>query len=74
VFQFVQASLRLSFDAARRVLSIDRPTLPSFLQHLELRNLDLPGGRIDLRFDSRPAGVAVTVLRQDSDLAVSVVR
>jgi glycogen debranching enzyme len=74
VFQFIQASLRLSFDAARRVLSIDRPTLPSFLQHLELRNLDLPGGRIDLRFDSRPAGVAVTVLRQDSDLAVSVVR
>jgi glycogen debranching enzyme len=76
VFQFIQACLRLSYDAGRRVLTVHRPFLPAFLRHLEFHNLELPCGRMDLRFDRGPAGVTVTVLGQDqnTDLAVRVIR
>jgi glycogen debranching enzyme len=74
VFQMIQASARLIVDAGRRVLTIDRAGLPPFLTFMRLLNLELPFGRIDLLFERRPLDVNVTVLRQQGDFEVSVLK
>jgi glycogen debranching enzyme len=74
VFHFIQACLRLSVDAERRRLTIDRATLPPFLTYLRLRDLTLPFGAIDLLFEQHPLDVSVTVLRKDGDFDVRVLK
>jgi glycogen debranching enzyme len=74
VFQLIQASLRLSVDATRNLLSIDRATLPPFLTFLRLLNVELPFGRVDLLFEQQPLDVSVTVLRKQGQFTVRVIK
>jgi glycogen debranching enzyme len=74
VFHLIQASLRLSVDADRNLLSIDRATLPPFLTFLRLLNVELPFGRVDLLFEQQPIDVSVTVLRKQGQFAVRVIK
>jgi glycogen debranching enzyme len=74
VFHLIQACLRLSVDADRRRLTIDRATLPPFLTYLRLRDLSLPFGAIDLLFEQHPLDVSVTVMRKDGDFEVRVIK
>ena len=74
VFHLLQSCLRLTVDAPKRELSIERPILPPFLTSLRFLNLELPFGEIDLRFEQHPFDVAVTVLRQRGDFDVRVVK
>ena len=74
VFQFVQACLRLSLDAPNRRLCISRATLPPFLTHATIRNLDLPFGKADLLFERHPRDVGVTVLSKTGDFDIAVVK
>src|SRR5262249_27183131 len=72
VFHLIQACLRLSIDAARRQVSIERATLPPVLNYLKLLDLELPFGSLDLLFERRPVDVAAIVLRQQGDFEVRV--
>ncbi len=74
VFHLLQACLRLSPGPDHRTLRITDPILPPFLKHLRLFNLELPGGAVDLLFEQRGDGVAVTVLDQRGDVSVDVVK
>jgi len=74
VFHLIQACLRLSVDAGRRLLIIDRATLPPFLTFLRLHDVDLPFGRVDLQFEQQPLDVSVTVLRRQGDFNVRVIK
>ncbi len=74
VFHLIQASLRLSTDAADRRLVIDRASLPPFLTYLRLMNLALPFGSIDLLFEQHLLDVSVTVLRKHGDFEVRVIK
>ncbi len=74
VFQLLQSCLHLSVHADGRLLSIDRPIVPPFLTFLRFLNLELPFGKVDLLFEQRPMDVAVTVLRQDGDFDVQVIK
>jgi glycogen debranching enzyme len=74
VFQLVQACLRLSVDADRHRLSIQRSILPPFLSYLRLLNLELPFGSADLLFEQHPLDVSVTVLRKQGDFEVRVIK
>ena len=74
VFHCLQSCVRLSLDASGGVLSIDRPMLPPFLTYLRFLNLELPFGTVDLLFEQRPLGVAVTVLRQHGEFNVRVTK
>jgi len=56
------------------VLTIDRAGLPPFLTFMRLLNIELPFGSIDLLFERRPLDVNVTVLRQQGDFEVSVLK
>jgi len=74
VFHLVQSGLRLSIDRQARELSIDRPVLPPLVTYLRLLNLQLPFGTVDLLFDQRSRDVAVTVLRQQGDFDVRIIK
>jgi glycogen debranching enzyme len=69
----LQATLGLEmFDGSREV-AFYRPMLPSFIEHVHLRNLRLHGASVDVMLHRYGEGVAVTVTRRDGD-AVVVVR
>jgi glycogen debranching enzyme len=74
VFQLVQACLRISVDAHGGRVSVDRAILPPFLTSLQLLNLELPFGRVDLLFEQQPLDVGVTVLRKDGHFEVRVIK
>jgi glycogen debranching enzyme len=74
VFQLIQACTKLSVDADRRLVSIDRARLPPFLTYLRLNDVALPFGRIDLLFEQQPLDVSVTVLRKQGEFAVRVIK
>jgi glycogen debranching enzyme len=74
VFHLLQSCLRLSVDAAARMLSIDRPILPPFLTYVRFLNIELPFGDVDLLFERHQLDVAVTVLRQRGDFEVRVIK
>jgi glycogen debranching enzyme len=74
VFHLIQACLRLSVDADRRILSINRATPPPFLTFLRLMDVELPFGRIDLLFEQQPLDVSVTVLRKQGQFTVRVIK
>jgi len=74
VFQLLQSCLHLSVDAQARELSIDRPILPPVLTYLRVLNLQLPFGSVDLLFEQRPLDVAVTVLRQQGEFNIRIIK
>ena len=74
VFQLMQSCLRLSLDADRHRLSVERAILPPYLTYLKVIDLELPFGRIDLLFEQHPLDVSVTVLRKSGDFEVRVVK
>ena len=72
VFHLLQACLRLSLQSDRRTLQISHPILPPFLTYLRLRNVRVPEGAVDLLFEQRSEGVAVTVLDRRDDVAADI--
>ena len=74
IFHLLQSCLRMSVDADRRRLCLDRPTLPPFLTYIRLLNLHLAFGEVDLLLEQQPREVAVTVLRQQGDFEVLVMK
>jgi len=67
---FVQASLGLSFDPARRAVRFDRPDLPDFLDCLTLRDLSLGDARVSVLITRTPGEVSVTVIERQGDIHV----
>ena len=74
VFQLLQSCLRLSIDQHAGRLCINRATLPPFLRHLRIRNLDLPFGQADLLFERHPRDTGVTVLGKTGDFDITVLK
>ncbi|HEV3457938.1 MAG TPA: hypothetical protein VHG32_15345 [Thermoanaerobaculia bacterium] len=55
-------------------LCLDRPELPPILKRLEVRDLRIAGGSLDLAFRRHLRDVSVTVERKSGELEVVVVR
>ncbi|HWQ27835.1 MAG TPA: amylo-alpha-1,6-glucosidase, partial [Dehalococcoidia bacterium] len=68
----LQAMLGLRADAPNRQLRIVRPTLPYWLDHVQVRGLRVGRGYVDLRFFRRRGKVVVEVT--DSAGGISVVQ
>lgn len=73
VFMLLQAILGLEPDPRARVLRVT-PTLPEWLPELELRQLPVFDGTLDLRFWGSGEDSRVEVLRRQGDGAVEHVR
>ena len=66
----LQASLGLELLDRTGEVKFYRPMLPSFLDHVHLRNLKLSGGSVDVLLHRQDKNVAVTVTRREGDIVV----
>jgi glycogen debranching enzyme len=72
-FALLQASLGFEFDPTHSVIRLRNPSLPVFLNDVILRNLRLGHSSVDLRIRRHDAGISLQVLRNEGDIAVTVV-
>ena len=73
-FSLIEASLGLELDPRRHEVRFRNPSLPSFLDELTLRNLQLGGSSVDIRIRRHGDDVSLEVLRtRGARLQVSIV-
>jgi glycogen debranching enzyme len=68
----LQACLGLQIDAAEQLVSFRGPRLPESIDWLELRDLPVGTGRMDLKLQRYPQGVGIEVVRNDSGASVRI--
>jgi glycogen debranching enzyme len=73
VFLLLAAVLRMHVDAAARRVTVAARYLPPSLDSITIHDLDVAGARVDLHFERRAQGVAVTVPDKSGDVEVCVV-
>lgn len=69
-FQALQACLGLQIDGTRGLVQFVCPTLPPFLERVELRNLSVGTARLDLVLDRHENEVALRVARRTGEVEV----
>jgi glycogen debranching enzyme len=74
VFLLLQACLGLTIHAGENRLSFVHPVLPSFLSKLELHNLRVGQGRVDLLLLRHGHDVGINVLRRDGQVEIAMVK
>ena len=72
-FTLLEASLGLQFDTAANEIRLRNPRLPSFLDHVVLRNLRLKNSSVDLKVNRHATEVSVEILRRQGQVQVAVV-
>jgi glycogen debranching enzyme len=72
-FALLGAMLGMSFNHHTRQIRLTRPVLPAFLGEVEIRNLQLAHGSVDLLFRRHTRDVALNVLRKDGHVEVILV-
>ena len=72
VFLLLQAILGLSIDAWKERIMFTRPTLPDWLDHLELHDLRVRDGALDLRIVRGRRSAALEVIGKRGDVDVLV--
>ena len=72
-FTLIEASLGLEFDPAANEIRLRNPCLPTFLDEMVLRDLQLNDASIDIKLRRHPSSVSVEVLEQRGALQLSVV-
>jgi glycogen debranching enzyme len=73
VFFFLQACLGLSFERKNNKLCFSHPQLPDYLEWLEIRNLSVNHGTVDLRLRRHAQDVSINVLRKEGDVEITVI-
>ncbi|HEY8520941.1 MAG TPA: amylo-alpha-1,6-glucosidase [Gammaproteobacteria bacterium] len=66
----LQACLGLTFDPAAKIVRFERPVLPSWLQEVTLRGIQLCGQRVDVTLRRRDGEVLAGVLARTGDVRV----
>jgi glycogen debranching enzyme len=72
-FTLIEASLGLQFDPAANEIRLRNPRLPSFLDEVVLRNLQLKQSSVDLKVRRHSNEVSVEILERRGQIQVSVV-
>jgi glycogen debranching enzyme len=72
-FTLIEASLGLQFDPAANQIRLRNPRLPSFLDELVLRNLQLKQSSVDLKVRRHANEVSVEILERRGRVQVTVV-
>ncbi|MET0222588.1 MAG: amylo-alpha-1,6-glucosidase [Tardiphaga sp.] len=72
-FTLLEAALGIEFDAERGEIRFRNPRLPSFLNHVILRDLQLGDSRVDLCLRKHNDDVSLEVLRTRGKIQVSIV-
>ena len=74
VFLLLQSCLGLSINAPEGQISFCYPSLPDFLQEVEIKNLKVGEASIDLSLIRHVHDVGITVLRREGDVKVVTVK
>ena len=72
VFLLLQASLGMHIDGRQRKVQFEHPLLPEFLRELQICNIRVGDGSIDLAFQRHANDVSINVLRKEGDVHVNV--
>ena len=72
--ELLRSLLGLEIDAPRGELRLDAPTLPAWLEWVEVRGLAVGAGRVDLRFRRGRTGASLEVLDKQGPLEVLIRR
>ena len=72
-FSLIEAALGLEFDPQRREISLRDPRLPSFLEEVTLRNLQLAGSSADIKVRRHQSDVSLEILQTRGKVQVSIV-
>jgi glycogen debranching enzyme len=72
-FTLIEASLGLQFDPAANEIRLRNPRLPSFLDEVVLRNLQLQQSSVDLKVRRHANDVSVEILERRGQIQVSIV-
>jgi glycogen debranching enzyme len=72
-FTLLEAALGLEFDARRGEIRLRNPRLPSFLNEVVLRELQLGSSSVDLRIRRHGDSVSLEILRKLGQIQVSIV-
>jgi glycogen debranching enzyme len=72
-FTLIEASLGLQFDPAGNEIVLRNPRLPSFLDEVVLRNLQLKQSTVDLKVRRHANEVSVEILERRGHVQVSIV-
>ncbi|HEX9443630.1 MAG TPA: amylo-alpha-1,6-glucosidase, partial [Candidatus Binatia bacterium] len=73
-FLLLQSCLGLSIKAPLKQIRVSHPVLPEFLRELEINNLRVGSGAVDLVFQRRDGDVGINVLRKEGDVKVVLVK
>jgi glycogen debranching enzyme len=69
---FARMLLGLSVDARQRLVRFDDPVLPPWLDWMEVRNLPVPGGRMDFLSIRGRVSCSIEILQKSPDVRVHV--
>jgi glycogen debranching enzyme len=72
-FTLLEAALGLEFDVGRGEIRLRDPRLPSFLNDVVLRDLQLGASSVDLRLRRHGDEVSLEVMRTRGQIQVSIV-
>jgi len=70
VFSLLSAALGLKIDGAASRLSFVRPTLPDFLDEIEINSLKIGAGTVDLLIHRRAQSATIEILGRSGDIEV----
>jgi glycogen debranching enzyme len=73
VFYLLQSCLGLSFSPDKPQVCFIHPRLPEFLKWVEIRNLRVGQGSVDLVLHRHPRDVGVNVLRKEKEVEIAVI-
>jgi glycogen debranching enzyme len=72
VFALLQACLGIDLDVDKRELSLHAPRLPSFIDWIRIRRLQLGDARVDLILNRYQNNVGIDVLNREGDISITV--
>jgi len=72
-FTLLEASLGLQFDPTANEIRLHNPSLPSFLDEVVIRNLQLKESSVDLKVRRHAHDVSVEILERRGEIQVSIV-
>lgn len=73
-FLVLQSCLGLSIHAKESRVYLRQPSLPESLRRVELRNLNIGNGSVDLAFERQAGTVGLDILRRSGEIEVVVVK
>jgi glycogen debranching enzyme len=74
VFGLIQASFGIGFDQQTGEIRFDRPILPGFLDHIQLRQLKTKRGSADILLRRYDSDVALNITRRQGDVPILVLQ